>query len=705
MDGAGKGPEEDRAEVLQALLSSLAPEDASKLSKEHALKISQKLGELFGDVNVGGGPSEQHNERGEVLNDEGLPIIEISEPPSELISEDPAEALALPHGPDFVPLAQLPQTERARAREEMDRFLDALEEEERVEEERSYTLERERRQEELERRKANSKTELEQLKAAKEMQKKMGKALLQNLSDAREREERARVEQEKKDLQQDAQRRQGKPRKSVSFANLPPYEDPDTPPKASASTTPGSPVGNASDSERSWAKPTMKLNVVERFPSRPEPHPRPATPPHVAPPAHEPDSDDESIPGSPVPADSDEGEILESDGESIAELDHVPSDDEEDGADSPDELVLEDDIDFDTASHQREIALAYYQKRETIGKDTARAMSAHSHGPMEDEWDQPEVPLEATLAHLPPKPAESKFKSSRIAQSYNTTVPSTTPSTSLGASVLPGASTLRRAIRTGKLDDDNLIGGEEGESGEEEDSDEIKAFMDALRRGEVTNAGAEQNADVLVAALTRAYSEPPSSLPSSSPATASATAAATPTDVSESPSTSSAPAKPKVSQFKLNRAPLRGSPVWDGESGPSTPPSSAARSSPKLPTSDTVVERAHAVPVPGPSTARPAAIQKPSPLAGPARASASPSPINMPPAADPPRYPTLTGGPPVMPASLIVDSPSFQPSTARPARQPAIMASAVRESSAPREVVQAEPGVKKVSRFKAERVA
>ena len=40
--------------------------------------------------------------------------------------------------------------------------------------------------------------------------------------------------------------------------------------------------------------------------------------------------------------------------------------------------------------HQREIALAYFEKRNTIGADAARAMSAHSHDldDDDDDWEQ-----------------------------------------------------------------------------------------------------------------------------------------------------------------------------------------------------------------------------------------------------------------------------------------------------------------------------
>ena len=64
------------------------------------------------------------------------------------------------------------------------------------------------------------------------------------------------------------------------------------------------------------------------------------------------------------------------------------------------------------------------------------------------------MPLEATLASKPAKPAMSRFKSSRISGR----------STSLGgAPILPAsqASTLKRAVQLGKLENGQLVGGDD----------------------------------------------------------------------------------------------------------------------------------------------------------------------------------------------------------------------------------------------------
>jgi hypothetical protein len=265
---------------------------------------------------------------------------------------------------------RLPPVERARNRAQMDRILDILEEEERVEEERNLARDREQRQEDLERRKANAKAEFERLKAAKEVQKKMGKALLKNMADAREKEETERARQEKEDLEKEEARRSRKPRKSVSWADLP-KQDKDN----SSARIDG-------DAARSLGKLPMRPNVVERFPARPGA----SSPP---PPVPLSDSDDESDSPSPDPSDSDPGEGINSDRFPSSHAEPPLSEGSEDEDEHDDSQGSEDGFDIDAVQHQREIALAYFEKRNAVGADAARAMSAHSHDiGGEDEWDQ-----------------------------------------------------------------------------------------------------------------------------------------------------------------------------------------------------------------------------------------------------------------------------------------------------------------------------
>ena len=316
------------------------------------------------------------------LNEEGLPIIEITEPMES--SPRPASGATAGTAPivdtvdtSFVPMYRLPPAERARNKVQMNRLLDMLEEEERVEEERNDARDRRQRREELEQRRANAKAELERIKAMKDMQKKMGKALLKNLADVREKEEQEEARQVREDLELEEARRSRKPRKSVSWAELPKSEKP------SAGSD-----GDDDTWETGLPGPSHKLpmrpDVVERFPTRPIGASSPP-PPNA-------DSDDESNPPSPVPVDSDEGDELHSD---MAPSPGPLSDDTGDGdEDEPTEgHASEDEFDIDGVQHQREIALAYFEKRNKIGADAARAMSAHSHEPNdEDEWDQEASP-------------------------------------------------------------------------------------------------------------------------------------------------------------------------------------------------------------------------------------------------------------------------------------------------------------------------
>jgi hypothetical protein len=260
----------------------------------------------------------------------------------------------------FVPMYRLPPAERARNKAQMNQILDLLEEEERVVEGRNEARDRQQRREELEQRRANAKAELERLKSLKDMQKKMGKALLRNMADAREKEEQATLQQVKEDLEIEESRRARKPRKSVSWAELP---------KSVKQSD-----GDTGPSHRIPLRP----DVVERFPTRPIASPSP--PPPTA------DSDDESNPHSPD-SDSDEG-----DDDGLHP--EPPLSDDTGGEDEPAEGHASDDdeFDIDAVQHQREIALAYFEKRNQIGADAARALSAHSHEP-NDEWDQEASPF------------------------------------------------------------------------------------------------------------------------------------------------------------------------------------------------------------------------------------------------------------------------------------------------------------------------
>jgi len=279
------------------------------------------------------------------------------------------------------------------------------------------------------------------------------------------------------------------------------------------------------------------------------------------------------------------------------------------------------------------------------------------------EAPEQDVPLEATLAGPRPKPSQSKFRSERLAKAYGTRLPSSTPSTSLGTSVLPNtASALRGAVRMGQLEDGQLVGHSDSEG--EDDAARAREFVDALYRGEVKNAGAAENSDALVAALESAYGAPPKQPAPPAP----------PTVTSDPIPTSSAPIKSalvsqKISKFKLARpAPP---PPLAGDEGPREGDATAPS---QPPTNVTIMGR----------------------KAAPAPSSQSPPVIVDSPSFTPP------GGAPMM----VIDSPSFRPPlpSSRPTRPPAVLAT-VRESPQQQQQQQGQgPEVgKKTSRFKAQR--
>lgn len=179
----------------------------------------------------------------------------------------------------------------------------------------------------------------------------------------------------------------------------------------------------------------------------------------------------------------------------------------------------------------------------------------------------------------------SRFKAAHTASSYNMSTP--TASTSLGASVLPASSSkvLRRAIRTGRLEGDKLVGGEDSESASEPEDENAKELLELLKKGEVHNVGPAMNAVAPPSTLGLPFS----SLSTSH--TGSATLSSTSTSVQIPADPVTPRSQPKVSKFKLNRAYNQAPRATPGpaspDSVPNTPISHVSRSSPKLPTIST----------------------------------------------------------------------------------------------------------------------
>ena len=257
-----------------------------------------------------------------------------------------------------LPSWTLSEEEKARRRVERERILDTLEEEERHEAEREAAEEEESRA-----------VKKKRLEAARELQRAMGRALLKDVKDFKAKEEKERsalLEIDTKTTTDKSKRL--KPQKSVTF-DLPPEESPisagpeqdwgDVTPARLQPKQPSTPIAHG----------PMRFQVVERFPRKLQLG------------SSSKDSDDESDP-EPVP-DTDEDDEPGSAPANDAEFHSDES--TEDGGDFE---FDEDEMDLDAAQHQREIALAYYEKREKFAAQAAAVFSSHSHVE-EDPWDQP----------------------------------------------------------------------------------------------------------------------------------------------------------------------------------------------------------------------------------------------------------------------------------------------------------------------------
>jgi hypothetical protein len=240
----------------------------------------------------------------EILNEENLPIVEISEPlaPEANLDTDTPGASLFQEQTNVLPLWALSSAEIHRRRVERDRILDTLEEEEQIEQRNEEQREEEERHNALWKRREAAKRELDSLKAARDLQKKMGRALLRNMAEMREKEEAQKNEQLSQKVQAENELKTVKPRKSVTFA-LPAAGGGE--PKQRLKPI-GSEAGfdwgdvapsrmqTSTDVDTSSYGP-MKTNVIERFPQLTDSF------------SHAIDSDDESVPRSPS-ASSDDGE-------------------------------------------------------------------------------------------------------------------------------------------------------------------------------------------------------------------------------------------------------------------------------------------------------------------------------------------------------------------------------------------------------------
>ncbi|KAK0196828.1 hypothetical protein F5146DRAFT_1013117 [Armillaria mellea] len=420
-------------EALRALFNAIEPGADKNLSHEALQRLSEKLTEFSGAVDAA---KLNENRGGEPrLNEEGLPIIDINEPDLEvgLSSNIPLAE------PDLIPLSSLSPGELEVRKREQDRILDMLETEEETSERKAMEVATEQRREALQNVKEASREGVKDFTQTREMQKKMGKALLRNMAEAREKEEKEKLEREAEDLKKEKTKAKKGPQKTVTFAEPekeeveeevePKHEWGDVAPGRLTSVKRPTLLSNLNDSTL-----PMKMSVVERAPGQSNPPPEP--PQILA------DSDDES---EPPPSEGGSSSDNHSDG------------DEE----------VEEGFDMDYAQHQSEIALEYHRKRQTIGRDVSLAMRSHTH---EEDEDQEQPSGSAPRKKTP----LSHFKFERLVSSYGASAPSSSSSPasqSLGTSVLSasGSETLRNAVRMGKLDSDNrLVGGESDSEGDNE---------------------------------------------------------------------------------------------------------------------------------------------------------------------------------------------------------------------------------------------
>ena len=614
------------------------------------------------------------------MNEEGLPIIDITEHVDDKQSQTTQKPPTSVDEEPFTPMSSLPPSARARRNDQVKRILDYLEEEERQEELNEKQREFQERSGMLQKRKVQEAEEKANNKTTKELQKKMGRALLQNIGKAKEQERQEKEAQRLQDEATDKGRSPSLKKKTVAFVDAldksaendvvdpEPPEAPDwgdvTLARLRASKRP------TLLSQSLLDKHPMKMSVVERFPSG-----RPTLPNSLHPRQKFADSDDES---DPAP---------ESDSSDTAAED-------------------EDEVDFDLVQHQRQIALEYHGKKSRFGQEAAQAIMNSSYADdtalvrpttftfrslTEFVFRLQESTPDATRQSS--KPAVSQFRATRIASSYNASMPSS--STSLGASIVPASSsrTIQRALRTGTLDSSGKLVGGESDSASEDEDPAIQEVLGLLKKGQVYNLGPDSN-----------YIH---TIPPRSPSTATPSSSQEPSEIKPLPPSR----RTQTSKFKPSRLaegkPLPSDPITISNSSSmsindllspsSTPITHQRRSSPKLEASQAIAPQ----------------VYERKPLSTPASSSSS----------------FVTENPATLPISMIVDSPSFpvpQGSKGRrpvvpptvissssispncPDRPPAIPSSALTQSNGSQAQLPQSNEIntkpeKKVSRFKAER--
>ncbi|KAK2466719.1 hypothetical protein APHAL10511_000977 [Amanita phalloides] len=579
------------SQALLGLLRSIAPDavpdDAGKLSEEDIKRINEKISEL-----VGKDAMEQYkqdvNERGELVNEEGLPVIDINEPAEDAHGLGAATASILQEG-QLVPLATLSEAQRALQRQELDRILDMLEEEERLEEEHEKERLLEEKRDLIHKKMKEVSKEKDRRNAAKEIQKRMGKSLLGKKSTSEGESTRYDKVAEGNAMAQT--------KKSVSFAVEPAFtaerKSPESVTWGDISLARLRPMNRPTLlSKIKDEKQPMRKDVVERRSVGQSSINQPRLG----------DSDDEFNP---------DAEGASADDKEIEQYPEVST--------SESDATSESLEDLDYARHQREVALEYYAKRGIIGQAAAQALMSHSHAiEVEEEGFASDT---AAIESSSSKPSISRFKASKLASSYNASLPQ---STSLDGSVIStsSAKTLQRAIRMGRLNSNGQLVGSDSEG--EAENEAIRQVLDLLSEGEAYNVGPGGNRTV--------YSVP-------SPKQEE-------TDTAAVVNTATLPAlkKPKASKFKVNRS-QAGPPKIGPNQAKSISPTPTVSTS--HPTASVVVER------------RPPRVSNPMSVTT-GESSMTSTIVNPPSSTSPAVTSTQKQGLRDLQQSMTVNSPSFQ---------------------------------------------
>ncbi|KAH6918310.1 hypothetical protein BKA70DRAFT_1554397 [Coprinopsis sp. MPI-PUGE-AT-0042] len=687
-----------RSLVEKVTSSSNGPGPQSSISPEALERLTEKLGEIVG-LDAAQDFTPRRNERGELVNEEGLPIIDITEPVAGPLTstsgsgdDDDIDSSPWLHADPIVNLSAVTPHTRERLRQQREKMLDMLEAEEAEEERQEKAREREEIAEIARKRAETSGDEKEKLKAAREMQKKMGRALLRNMADEREKEQKAQEEQRLKDQEQEAKRRVHsnlngtlQPKKSVSFAaEVETNEQKEAQKKKEewGDVVPAQ-VKNLNRptllTENRSEGGVMKMKVVERTPASRK---SAAAAPPLQASEPEGDSDDETDVEDAPPSPPRPRRRLSPPPSRSPTLSEVSSSDTEDEE-------LEEEVDLDFAALQRQIEIAYHEKRSIIGQDAAAAMQASSNEELDDLTTSMEDKIGVQYGQTT-KPAISQFKAKKLASAYGAARAAPTTGTLAAATgisnfLVPAstARTIQKSIRTGKLDaDGNLIGGEDDSASEDDLDPNAQEILELLKKGEVYNLGQDE----IIAVKPDHVKEMNATKPSE-------TAEALRLDQENKTLPALDKAKAHTSKFKVSRAAAGRPPPPEAHIEHSTPPTMRG----------SVLERKSALgkahlstndfsPFPSPLGTPVNELPRSSPKGGstpvPGTPVTSPS-ISLPSGPQTTQMPSMvvespSFAPPTgmgMP-SMIIDSPSFPPaqsSSKRPTQPPSIGSSSVLE--------------------------